>query len=241
MSSLNNSHGFNDSGTTSVIQSDDCQLMGEHFDTATGVIVSCNLIISLVATVGNLLVIVAVCRFSVLRTPTNHFVAALALADLLVGLNIPFYVSFYFDVPYYACHPVFCQIKTFVAMWTTLCSFLLLIFVAVDRYVSIIHPLIYPQLVNGRVSRAVVAFVCLYVTGFVTLPYLWSGALKDLAVMVECDLVYITTASFTVLFCAHLAISLAITTLLYAHIFHEAWIQNRHHLHHETKTALMMV
>lgn len=239
----NNSHHYNNNsnGSTSVTQSDDCQLMGEHFDTATGVIVSCTLIISLVATVGNLLVIVAVCRFSVLRTPTNHFVAALALADLLVGLNIPFYVSFYFDVPYYACHPTFCQIKTFVAMWTTLSSFLLLIFVAVDRYVSIVHPLIYPQLVNGRISRAVVIFVGLYVTGFVALPYLWSGALKDLTFMTECDLVFITSASYAVLFCGHLAFSLAVTTLLYAHIFHEAWIQNRHHSHHETKTALMMV
>ena len=218
-----------------------CRLMGEHFDITTGVIVSCNLLISLLATFGNLLVIVAVARYSVLRTPTNHFVAALALADLLVGLNIPFYVSFYFDVPYYACHPTFCQIKNFVAMWTTLCSFLLLIFVAVDRYVSIVHPLSYPRLVSRRVSRVVVVSVCLYVTGFVALPYLWAGALKDLTVMTECDLVYISAASYAILFCGHLTVSLVVTTLLYAHIFKEAWRQNRHHLHREAKTAIMMV
>lgn len=228
--------------TTTIIElSNGCQLMGEHFDIATGVIVSCNLLISLLATVGNLLVIVAVVRFSVLRTPTNHFVAALALADLLVGLNIPFYVSFYFDVPFYTCHPTLCQIKTFVAMWTTLCSFMLLIGVAVDRYVSIVHPLSYPRLVSRRVSRTVVVSVCVYVTAFVTLPYLWTGALKDLTVMTECDLVFISAASYAILFGAHLALSLAVTTLLYAHIFREAWRQNRHHLHREAKTALMMV
>ncbi|XP_057371724.1 adenosine receptor A2b-like [Daphnia carinata] len=218
-----------------------CQLMNEHFDITTGVIVSCNLLISLFATFGNLLVIVAVVRYSILRTPTNHFVAALALADLLVGLVIPFYVSFYFDLPDYACNPTICQIKNFVAMWTTLCSFMLLIGVALDRYVSIIHPLAYPRLVSRRISRSIVAFVCLYVTGFVSLPYLWTGALKDLTVMTECDLVYISAASYAILFCAHLALSLTVTTLLYAHIFREAWRQNRHHLHREAKTALMMV
>lgn len=227
--------------STLTIESNSCQVMVEHFDMATGVIVSCNLLISLLATLGNLLVIVAVVRFSVLRTPTNHFVAALALADLLVGLNIPFYVSFYFDVPYYTCHPTYCQIKNFVAMWTTLSSFLLLIGVAVDRYVSIVHPLSYPRLVSRRVSRSVVASVCVYVTGFVALPYLWSGALKDLTAMAECDLVFISSASYAILFCAHLALSLSVTTLLYARIFREAWRQNRHHLHREAKTALMMV
>ena len=223
------------------VQPNACQLMNEHFDLATGVIVSCNLLISLLATLGNLLVIVAVVRFSVLRTPTNHFVAALALADLLVGLNIPFYISFYFDVPYYACNPTFCQIKNFVAMWTTLCSFLLLIGVAVDRYVSIVHPLSYPRLVSRRVSRSVVASVWFYVTGFVALPYLWTGALKDLTVMSECDLVFISAASYAILFCAHLTLSLTVTTFLYARIFREAWLQNRHYLNREAKTALMMV
>jgi adenosine receptor A2a len=215
--------------------------MGEHFDITTGVIVSCNLLISLLATFGNLLVIVAVVRYSILRTPTNHFVVALALSDLMVGLVIPFYVSFYFDLPDYACNPTICQVKNFVAMWTTLCSFMLLIGVALDRYVSIVHPLAYPRLVSRRVSRSIVAFVCLYVTGFVALPYLWTGALKDLTVMTECDLVYISAANYAILFCAHLAFSLIVTTFLYGHIFREAWRQNRHHLHQEAKTALMMV
>lgn len=227
--------------STLTIESNSCQVMGEHFDTTTGIIVSCNLLISLLAFFGNLLVIVAISAFSVLRTPTNHFVLALALADLLVGLNIPFYVSFYFDVPYYTCHPTYCQIKNFVAMWTTLCSFLLLIGVAFDRYVAICHPFSYPHVVSRRVSRSVVASVCLYVTGFVALGHLWSGALKDLTEMTECDLVFISSASYAILFCAHLALSLTVTTLLYARIFREAWRQNRHHLHREAKTALMMV
>lgn len=210
------------------------------WDAVTLAIVACELFISLLATFGNLLVIVSVARFSVLRTPTNNFVAALALADLLVGLNIPFYISFYFDVPY-VCEPAACKLKTFVAIWTTLCSFLLLIGVALDRYASIVHPLTYPNLVSRRVSRAAVLSVCAYVTGFVALPHLWPGAFKDLSAMSECDLVYVSQPSYAVLFCAHIALSLVATTLLYGFIFHEAWLQNRHHMHSETKTTLMMV
>jgi len=96
---------FNSSSSLTDPQ-DYCRLGG--FDTLTAfVVVPIELFISVVAVAGNLLVVVSVARFSVLRTPTNHFVVALACADLAVGLNIPFYISFYFDVPY-VCHQVAC-------------------------------------------------------------------------------------------------------------------------------------
>ena len=75
---------------------------------------------------SGLLVIIAVVKFSVLRKPaTNHFVIALAIADLAVGLNIPFYVSFYFDVPY-VCDPQICLGRYFIALWSTVTSMLLM-------------------------------------------------------------------------------------------------------------------
>jgi len=45
-----------------------------------------------------------------LHTANNLFVAALAVADFLVGLNIPFYVTFYFDMPY-KCDRTVCAIR----------------------------------------------------------------------------------------------------------------------------------
>lgn len=66
--------------------------------------------------------------------------AALAVADLLVGFNIPFYISFYFEVPY-KCNQLICLIRYVIALYVTVLSVLLLIGVAVDRYLSIVHPL----------------------------------------------------------------------------------------------------
>ena len=219
-----------------------CPLGG--LDYFTAFVVPCFLIIFVLITAGNLLVIVAVVRFSVLRTPTNHFVVALALSDLVVGLNIPYYATFYFDVPW-VCNPLACQIKQFVAMWATLCSFLLLIGVALDRYVSIIHPLRYSTLVTKRTSLSAVTFILLYATTIAVLPFFWPGAyFQNLEHMSECDLAFVTHPKYSILFCAHLLFSLVITTLLYSFIFREAWRQTRSlavHLRHETKTALMMV
>lgn len=73
------------------------------------------------------------------------------------------------------------------------------------------------------------------------MPYTITGTLKDLNVMRECDLVYVAHPWFAILFCAHLLLSLALTILLYAYIFREAWRQNRQHLTTERKTTLMMV
>jgi len=238
---IGNSYSSSFNGNGNLSDSNFCQLGG--LDYFTAVIVPCFLLIFVLITAGNLLVITAVMRFSELRTPTNHFVVALAIADLVVGLNIPFYVTFYFDVPY-VCEPVACQIKTFVAMWATLCSFLLLIGVAVDRYVSIIHPLTYPSVVNQRTSLTAVTCISLYSTAIAVLPFFWPGAYKDLQLMRECDLAYVSQPKYAILFCAHLVLSLGITTLLYGYIFREAWRQNRSlaaHMRHETKTALMMV
>lgn len=127
-------------------------------------------------------------------------------------------------------------------MWTTLCSFILMIGVALDRYVSIVHPLTYPGLVSSKVSFTVIISSCLYVTILMLLPYsLWPDAFKDLSRMDECDLVYVSHYGFALLFCAQLVFSLTCTVILYAFIFREAWRQNRQHLRREAKTATMMV
>ena len=101
-----------------------CGLGG--LDALTPFLVPLNVLIAILAIGGNLLVIIAVVKFSVLRRPaTNHFVIALAIADLAVGLNIPFYVSFYFDVPY-VYDPQICLGRYFIALWSTVTSMLLM-------------------------------------------------------------------------------------------------------------------
>ena len=108
---------------------------------------SLSIFISVVATPGNSLVLLAVLLDpnKNLRSPFNYFVANLAFADLLVGLGIAplsviYHVSeglktalkkeieVYLDVLYF----IFCT-----------ASLLSLIILAVDRYISITYPLVY--------------------------------------------------------------------------------------------------
>ncbi len=63
-----------------------------------------------VALVGNVAVAYLIFSVRSLHTANNLFVCALAVADTLVALNIPFYVSFYFDVPY-KCDRTFCAVR----------------------------------------------------------------------------------------------------------------------------------
>ena len=52
------------------------------------------------ALAGNLCLVGVIRSTPSLHTPTNALVVALAAADAAVGANIPFYITFYFDVPY---------------------------------------------------------------------------------------------------------------------------------------------
>ena len=139
-------------------------------DTVTLVVVPLYVLVSVLSVIGNFLVMASVWRFRVLRTPTNNLVVALAVADLVVGLNIAFYISFFFDVDY-VLDPVACGSRYFIALWSTVLSMVLLVAVAVDRYVCILHPLRYSTLVSQRVSRIAVLLIYVYVTLVVSLPY----------------------------------------------------------------------
>ena len=78
--------------------------------------------------------------------------AALAVADLLVGFNIPFYITFYFEVPY-KCNQIVCLVRYVIALYVTVLSVLLLIGVALDRYLSIVHSLKYQNFIRVRITK----------------------------------------------------------------------------------------
>ena len=75
-----------------------CPFGGE--DPYTPILVTLDLAIAILAIIGNAIIICLIGRHSGLHTANNLFVLALAVADLLVAINIPFYVTFYFDVSF---------------------------------------------------------------------------------------------------------------------------------------------
>ena len=58
------------------------------------------LIVALLAVVGNLLVMIVFVRFRAIRTTTNYYIMSLVTADLLVGLlGIPFAIATSMGLP----------------------------------------------------------------------------------------------------------------------------------------------
>ncbi|XP_071799937.1 adenosine receptor A2b-like [Asterias amurensis] len=100
-------------------------------------------LLSLAITVGNLLVVSSVILERKLRTPTNAFIASLAVADLTVGLivipiDIAFALGFASNVT-----PIACLASSNVLTVMIMVSILHLTIIAFDRYLAITDPLTY--------------------------------------------------------------------------------------------------
>ncbi|XP_073331615.1 trace amine-associated receptor 13c-like [Pagrus major] len=110
----------------------------------------------LVTILGNSLVIVSICHFKQLHSPTNVLILSLALADLLVGVIVmPFSATrtvhgcwFYGDT--------FCQLHLSFEVFLTTLSIFHLICIAVDRHQAICNPLHYSRKITISVAMIMV-------------------------------------------------------------------------------------
>ncbi|XP_063152056.1 adenosine receptor A2b [Candoia aspera] len=136
--------------------------------------IALELLIALLATLGNVLVCWAVALNSTLKTATNYFLVSLAVADIAVGLlAIPFAVtiSVGLETDFHCCLFLAC----FVLVLTQSSIFSLLA-VAVDRYVAIKIPLRYKSLVTGKRARGLIAVLWILSFGIGLTPLMgWNS------------------------------------------------------------------
>nr|XP_026494874.1 adenosine receptor A3 [Vanessa tameamea] len=122
---------------------------------------SLEILVALVAVVGNSMVIHVFRRDRRLRRRTNYYIVSLAIADLLVGLlGIPFAILASVGLPrnLYAC-----LFTTSLLVMLCTISIFCLVAVSVDRYWAILHPMCYSR--NVRTKTAILIISACWVAG----------------------------------------------------------------------------
>ncbi|XP_051973777.1 trace amine-associated receptor 13c-like [Xyrauchen texanus] len=120
-------------------------IKGKHFRHEYYVIYMSLSLLSAWTAFLNLLVIISISHFKKLHTPTNLLILSLAVADMLVGLIVmPMDGIRLIETCWYfgdtACGLFLITISSLLSV--SLCN---LVFIAVDRYMAVCHPLLYPQ------------------------------------------------------------------------------------------------
>ncbi|XP_056322448.1 trace amine-associated receptor 13c-like [Danio aesculapii] len=105
----------------------------------------------------NLLVIISISHFKKLHTPTNMIILSLAVTDLLVGLVMPIEAIRQIETCWYF-RDTFCGLYLIFILLLLSASLGNLVLIAVDRYVAVSHPLLYPQKIT--ISKTIMS-ICL--------------------------------------------------------------------------------
>ncbi|XP_056323197.1 trace amine-associated receptor 13c-like [Danio aesculapii] len=118
----------------------------------------------------NLLVIISISHFKKLHTPTNMIILSLAVNDLFIGLAMPIEAIRLIEKCWYF-GDTFCGLYILFVSLLLAASLGNLLLIAVDRYVAVCHPLLYPQ--KTTISKTLIticlSWACLsaYVTAIV--------------------------------------------------------------------------
>lgn len=109
-------------------------------------------LVAVVAIIGNALTITVFVVDRKLRRLTNYYIVSLALADLLVGvLGIPFAILTAIGLPRLL-WPCLLMLSTLLMLCTI--SIFCLVAVSVDRYWAILHPLRYSRVMTAKIVRS---------------------------------------------------------------------------------------
>lgn len=128
----------------------------------------------LVIICGNVLTMLAIRLCRQLRNITsNHFILSLAVSDFLVGLTLPYHLSFYVS-PDLSRLKATC-IARFVLISLACCASIYnLIAIAIDRYISIVYPMRYARYMTKHMVYSIITIGWIIALGIAIVPIFWN-------------------------------------------------------------------
>ncbi|XP_017213583.1 trace amine-associated receptor 13c-like [Danio rerio] len=123
----------------------------------------------------NLLVIISISHFKKLHTPTNMIILSLAVTDMFVGLIvIPVKAIKLIERCWYF-GDTFCGLFIIIIGVIFSASLSNLVLIAVDRYVAVCHPLLYPQKITMAKMLMSICLSWLYYSAYNTALIINNG------------------------------------------------------------------
>lgn len=133
------------------------------------VTLSLQLTLMVVILLGNSLVIIATLKFKSLWNVTGVFVCNLAVADVIMGFVLPFQVVFFFR-PELTKYKYACLLRYILVSFSSKGSVYSLACTVFDRYVAIVHPFKYLQIMTFKTAYVLVVIIWLGVISVNIIP-----------------------------------------------------------------------
>ncbi|XP_051541313.1 trace amine-associated receptor 13c-like [Myxocyprinus asiaticus] len=169
----------------------------------------------------NLLVIISISHFKKLHTQTNLLILSLAVADLLVGLIVmPIEAIRLIEKCWYL-GDTFCKLFSIIVGLCFSASLSNLVLIAVDRYVAVCHPLLYPQKIT-TVRTVIIVCLCWFCSFTYIVAMVISMSNRKYACYGECTLMItfawrITDVVISFLFPCTIIVTLYVRIFYVAH------------------------
>ncbi|XP_067289450.1 trace amine-associated receptor 13c-like [Pseudorasbora parva] len=173
----------------------------------------------------NLLVVISISHFKKLHTPTNLIILSLAVADMLMGLIvIPIEGTRLIETCWYF-GDTYCRLFIIILGLVFSASFSNLVLIAVDRYVAVCHPLLYPQKITTTTTLVSICLSWVCYSTYNTILVINNGyldtSLRTDMCYGECSVTMGFAWKFTDLFMSFI-FPCTVIIILYLRIFHVA-------------------
>jgi thyrotropin-releasing hormone receptor len=158
--SLNVTLEKDNSSTVSLVQPKDYPFVYQIISVIMGVV------IFLVGMLGNILVIVVVCRTKCMHTPTNCYLLSLSVADCLVLLSatLPSIPEPFFHTGEWPWGGATCSLLVFLQYLGVQASSLSITMFTIERYIAICHPMKAQRMCTVQRAKRIIIAIWIFTT-----------------------------------------------------------------------------